>query len=109
MPWAMVPDAVDYDQLLSGERREGAFYGVWTFAIKVGQALALAMSGAVLSLSGYVANAVQSPDAILGIRILLGPIPAVVFTLAIVVLVFYPITAARYAEIRQQLEAREAS
>jgi Na+/melibiose symporter-like transporter len=50
----------------------------------------------------------QAADAQLGIRLFLGPIPAVVFLLAAVVLYFYPITEKRYKEILAQIAAMEA-
>ncbi|MBP7738667.1 MAG: MFS transporter [Spirochaetes bacterium] len=107
MPYAMVPDAVEYDYLLSGERTEGAFYGIWTFGIKIGQAIALAITGAVLSLVGYVPDAVQSAEAQLGIRLLVGPITAVIFVLGVVVLYLYPINEKRYNEIIAQIAEME--
>ena len=35
-PWAMVPDAIEFDAVRTGNRKEGAFYGMWTFTSKVG-------------------------------------------------------------------------
>ena len=104
MPYAIVPDAVEYDYLLTGERTEGAFYGIWTFGIKLGQALALAIMGAVLSLSGYVPDVAQSPSALLGIRMLMGPITAILFLLSIWVLYLYPINEKRYNEILEEIK-----
>ena len=109
MPWAIVPDAVEYDYLLTGERTEGAFYGIWTFGIKLGQALALGITGAVLSFSGYVAEVSQTPSALLGIRLLMGPITALVFLLSIFVLYLYPINEKRYNEILEQIGKMEAA
>ncbi|MEW6265736.1 MAG: glycoside-pentoside-hexuronide (GPH):cation symporter [Thermodesulfobacteriota bacterium] len=108
LPYAMVPDAVEYDYLLTGERREGAFYGLWTFGTKVGQAIALAISGFVLDATGYVPEAVQTDLAKLGIRLLVGPISAAIFILAVVVLYFYPLNEQRYNEILEQIKQREA-
>lgn len=109
MPYAMVPDAIEYDYLRTGERREGAFYGIWTWGLKIGQAIAVMIMGWVLSLMGYVANVVpQTPSSELGIRLFLGPIPAAVFVLGAVVLYFYPINEQRYEEILRQIKAREA-
>jgi len=48
---------------------------LWTFGIKIGQAVALAITGTVLSLFGYMPNVVQTESANLGIRLLLGPSP----------------------------------
>ena len=108
MPYAMVPDAIEYDYLKTGERTEGAFYGIWTFGIKIGQAVALGISGAVLSLSGYIPEVAQTPQALLGIRLLLGPIPAVIFFLALITLYCYPINEERYSEILDGIREMES-
>jgi Na+/melibiose symporter-like transporter len=55
--------------------------------------------GAVLSLTGYIPDATQFPEALFGIRLLLGPIPAVIFILALITLYCYPINEARCNEI----------
>ena len=107
LPYAMVPDAVEYDYLRTGIRREGAFYGIWTFGFKIGQAVALGITGAVLSLSGYVPEVAQSPSALFGIRLLLGPVSAIIFLLALAALYFYPINEERYHEILAGIRAME--
>ncbi len=109
MPYAMVPDAIEYDYLETGERTEGAFYGIWTFCFKIGQALALGITGMVLSLSGYVAGAAQADTALFGIRLLLGPIPAVIFGLAVFSLWRYPINEERYNEMLEKIKQMEVS
>lgn len=108
MPYAIVPDAVEYDYLLTGERTEGAFYGIWTFGIKIGQALALAISGLVLSLFGYLPDVAQSESSLLGIRLLLGPIPAAILLLAVLTLYLYPINEKRYNEILAAIRERDS-
>ncbi len=107
MPYAIVPDAIEYDYLLTGERTEGAFYGIWTFGMKIGQAVALGITGAVLSLVGYVPDVAQTKTSLFGIQVLLGPIAAAVFVLAIAVLCFYPIHEKRYNEILDQITLME--
>ena len=109
MPYAIVPDAIEYDYLQTGERREGAFYGIWTWALKIGQALAVMIMGWVLGFMGYVANIVpQAPKVELGIRLFMGPIAASIFVLGAVVLAFYPINEERYKEILAQIKVMEA-
>jgi GPH family glycoside/pentoside/hexuronide:cation symporter len=108
MPYAMVPDAVEYDYLVTGERTAGAFYGIWTFGMKIGQALALGITGAVLSLTGYVPDAVQTETAALGIRMLLGPVSAGIFILSMAALYFYPINEERYNRIVDEIRAKES-
>jgi glycoside/pentoside/hexuronide:cation symporter, GPH family len=108
MPYAIVPDAIEYDYLRTGERREGAFYGIWTWALKIGQALSVFIMGWFLTLSGYVEKAAaQSETAQLTIRLFLGPVPAAIFILGAVVLYFYPITEKKYAGIMAGIKEME--
>ncbi len=107
MPYAIVPDVVEYDFTVNGIRREGVFYGLWTFTSKVGQALAILLSGWMLTLFRYVPDAAQEPLALLGIRLLCGPIPVVFFLGGIIVLSFYPITPKRYQEILDMQHRRD--
>jgi GPH family glycoside/pentoside/hexuronide:cation symporter len=106
-PWAMVPDVVEYDRLETGEYRAGMYYGVWGFAYKLTGALGIALSGWVLQLFGYVPNAVQSSQALLGIRLFVGPVPALVFGAALPLLIWYPITRSAHAEVLRKLETME--
>jgi GPH family glycoside/pentoside/hexuronide:cation symporter len=92
----MVPDAVEYDAVKTGERKEGAYYGVWTFIAKVGQSLSVFLSGLILSAGGYIADAVQGSDSLFAIRLIIGPIPAFIFAAAIVVIHFYPLDEKTY-------------
>jgi GPH family glycoside/pentoside/hexuronide:cation symporter len=108
-PYAIVADAIEYDYLRTGERREGAFFGIWTWGLKIGQALAVFLMGVILEAMGYVANAMpQATSAQLGIRLFLGPISAAIFILAAVILYFYPINEKRYKEILAEIAERDA-
>jgi GPH family glycoside/pentoside/hexuronide:cation symporter len=95
-PFAMVPDAVEYDAVRTGKRKEGAYYGIWTFIAKVGQSLSVFLSGVILSAGGYIADAAQSASSIFSIRLIIGPIPAVIFIAAIIVIQFYPLDEKTY-------------
>lgn len=107
-PYAMVPDAIDKDYLDTGIRKEGAFYGTWTLLTKSGQGIANGIIGWMLGIAGFQADLLQGEGAVRAIKLLLGPIPAVIFLLAILVLYFYPLNEERYNEIRAAIEAREA-
>ena len=113
MPWSLVPDVVENDFAQNGRRREGIFYGMWTFMSKIGSAFGLGLTGWILGALAYIEPTspdslpVQPDTAILGIRLLAGPVPAVFFVLGIVVLSFYPITKDVYAEIMRKVEERE--
>jgi GPH family glycoside/pentoside/hexuronide:cation symporter len=90
-PFAMVPDTVTYDELRTGRRKEGAYYGIWTFFSKIGSSLALLLSGVILQAGGYIADAVQSETALFAIRLIIGPVPAAVFICAAFLMRFYPL------------------
>ena len=107
MPYAIVPDVVEYDYAENGIRREGVFYGLWTFTSKVGQAFAIALSGWTLSAFGYIPDVPQSDLSLLGIRLLCGPIPVLFFIAGIIVLSFYPITREKYDEILEKIALRD--
>jgi GPH family glycoside/pentoside/hexuronide:cation symporter len=106
-PWAMVPDVVEYDRLETGERRGGMYYGVWGFTSKLTGGLGVALAGAVLQLSGYVANVEQSTETLRTIRFFFGPIPLVVILLALPLLIWYPITRESHAALREKLDSME--
>jgi glycoside/pentoside/hexuronide:cation symporter, GPH family len=54
MPWSMLPDAIEYNELHTGSRHEGVFYGYFVFFQKMGIALGIAFSSFVLDVGGYV-------------------------------------------------------
>lgn len=108
MPFAIIPDVVENDYAENGTRREGVYYGLWTFMSKLGQAFALALNGWLLTAFGYAPDVAQSPTSILGIRLLVGPIPALFFIIGIIVLSFYPINRKYYEQIVAKVKARDA-
>jgi GPH family glycoside/pentoside/hexuronide:cation symporter len=98
-PFAMVPDTVEYDATRIGERKEGAYYGMWTFISKLGTALSIFMAGLILSKGGYIADAIQGEKAMMAIRIIIGPLPAIIFVIAIVLIQFYPLNEEAYKKL----------
>jgi glycoside/pentoside/hexuronide:cation symporter, GPH family len=102
-PFAMVPDVIEYEAAKTGVRNEGAYYGMWTFISKLGTALALFVSGHILTLGGYISQAgegtvLQPPSVFGAIRTIIGPLPMVVLIAAIVVIQFYPLDKKEYRE-----------
>jgi GPH family glycoside/pentoside/hexuronide:cation symporter len=107
-PWAMLPDVVEYDELETGERREGIYYGLWQFATKFSGAFGLLVSGWALTLFGYVPNTAQTEHALLGIRLFYGVVPAVVLILMLPLLIWFPITRSSHARLRARLADESA-
>jgi len=106
-PWAMVADVADYDRAETKQQRSGVYYGVWGLATKISEALALAGVGWILTLFGYVANTEQTPQALLGIRLFFGIIPAAFIFLSLPLLFKYPITRKSHAVVKAKLEAMD--
>ncbi len=75
--------------------------------IALGGAFAGFLVGQSLGLFGYVPDAVQSASSILGIRLLIGPLPAVLILLGNLALIFYPINQKRYEEMQAAIRAKE--
>jgi GPH family glycoside/pentoside/hexuronide:cation symporter len=101
-PFAMVPDTIEYDAANSGERQEGAYYGMWTFFSKLGTSLSVFVSGFILSVGGYVANQIQSEKAIMAINFIIGPIPALVLLGAMVLINGYTLDEKAYRKLMEK-------
>jgi GPH family glycoside/pentoside/hexuronide:cation symporter len=108
-PWSMLPDVVEYDEKMTGERREGIYYGLWAFLTKFTGALGIAVSGWALNLFGYVPNVEQSTQALFGIRLFFAIVPAVVILISLPLLIWYPITRKNHAELVRELAERAAA
>lgn len=108
-PWSMLPDVIEYDEKMTGERREGIYYGLWAFLTKFTGALGVAVSGWALGLFGYVPNVEQTPHALFGIRLFFAIVPAVVIIISLPFLIWYPITRKKHAALVQELADRKAA
>ena len=107
MPWSMLGDVIDEDELASGERREGLYNGLFTFLRKLGGAAGVFLAGVILDLAGFVkGTAEQSPTALLAVRGLTGAVPALLLAIAALIALRYSLGRARHVEIRAALEAR---
>jgi GPH family glycoside/pentoside/hexuronide:cation symporter len=110
IPWAMIPDAIEFGELQTGARHEGIFYSLISLAQKIASSIAIPGAGLVLEISGYIPNSPSQPNsAIQGIRLLTGPIPAVMMFIGIVFAILYPLERNKYSQITRELEARRAA
>ncbi len=102
-PYAMLPEIIDLDELTSGTRREGAYFGIAFLIFKVSIALAPFITGAILANVGYVPDMPQNERALAGIRWLVGGVPSALFVLGLIFLAFFPLSKAKYGEIERDL------
>ncbi len=109
MPNSMVPDCVEADEAVTGERREGAIFGAWSLCLKLGMTLGALVASFGLSLFGFVggtAPMAQSATALLGIRLMYAGLPAVLILAALVLLSRYDLTEQKFRTLRAEVAAR---
>jgi len=104
--WAMFADVVDYSEWKTGRRITGVIYATILFGLKTGLSLGGAIAGWLLSGFGYRANAVQTPEALRGISLIISVIPSVFFGIVIVCLVCYKIGKNLNLQIQDELAER---
>ncbi|MGK7942736.1 MAG: MFS transporter [Crocosphaera sp.] len=113
IPWSMVPDVIELDELETGQRREGVFYAFMVLLQKFGLALGLFLVGLVLEAAGFIEQIPGQPiptqpeTALLAIRIAVAPLPAIILIFGLILAYFYPITREVHAEIRLKLKERQ--
>lgn len=106
--WAMITDVIDDNEARTMSRDDGTIYGVYSFARKVGQALAGGLGGFTLSAIGYDSLATAQADSVrAGIYGLSTLFPAVIYTaVAFVFIVVYPLSKRRVEENAKELQKR---
>ena len=104
--WSMYADVVDYSEWKTGRRITGVIYATILFGLKFGLSLGGAMAGWLLSGFGYRANAVQSANSLLGIRLTISLFPTVLFGVVILCLIGYKISRKLNLQIQDELAER---
>jgi glucuronide carrier protein len=108
--WALEADTVEYGEWKTGVRTEGITYALFSFTRKTGQAVGGALAAYAIAFGGYQAGVEQQTvSAEWGIRAATGGIPAVFALLAIVIMLIYPLTDQRHAEIVAEIAERRAA
>jgi len=113
--WLMLPsmqaDVIDYDELKTGERREGSFSSIYSWILKFSFMVGFLISGPLLEMTGFDAtlDSKQPEEVYTYMRIGFLVIPVLALTIAILLLKRFPITAEKAMEIRKELEKRRGT
>ncbi len=107
IPSSIQADVIDYDELMTNERREGQYVGLWAISKKLAAAVGVGAGLSILGMSGYVPNAEQTEQVRLALRILYALVPSACNLLAILIALKYPITESLHKEIRESISMRK--
>lgn len=103
----LLADVIDEDELKTGVRREGMYFGSNALVIRLGITLNSVVMGIVFKLGGYDANLpvdAQPARAILGFRILCSIVPIVATLIGLWALSYYPLDGERLKDVKENLE-----
>jgi GPH family glycoside/pentoside/hexuronide:cation symporter len=106
----------DEDELRSGVRREGAFFGVNAMLTKPAQSLGLILISNILAAALFVTREQnagqiflnQPESALFGIRALFGLVPGIAMLAGAAILFLYPLRGAYLREVQQKVLALHA-
>ena len=100
-------DIIDFDELNTGKRREGAFTACGSWITKLGFALGTLATGFILNATGFDESlgGAQTGDTITRLRVFFFALPIAGLLLAVYALSRYDLSQKRMAEIRHTLEA----
>jgi GPH family glycoside/pentoside/hexuronide:cation symporter len=108
IPSAMQADVIDYDELLSGQRREGHYIGIWSITKKLAAALGVGLALTILGAVGYTPNVEQSQQVQFTLRVLYALVPSLCNIAAFVIALAYPISRKIHKDILAAIGKRRA-
>jgi len=106
----LIADVIDEDELGTGTRREGAYFGANAFVMRLGVSLEAITFSAIMGMHGYNPNLASQPSTVIpGFRILMTVVPIVSLVLALIALYYYPIDGDRREAIIQGIEKKRSA
>jgi GPH family glycoside/pentoside/hexuronide:cation symporter len=102
-------DVIDYDEMVTGERKEGSYFAAWNFVYKSAIGVMMLLTGFVLQLSGFVPNQEQTMTVQVSIITLYSLFPLVCYLIGAYLFTRFTLDEKAYVEIRQTLDDRASN
>jgi GPH family glycoside/pentoside/hexuronide:cation symporter len=96
-------DVIDYDELQTGERKEGTYFSVWDFVFKSAIGVMALVTGFTLQITGYVPNAEQAPAARLAMIVLFSVLPMLCYAVGALLFSRFKLDEKAHAEILESM------
>lgn len=107
VPFSLLADVIDYDELRTQVNRSGAYYAVFLFGVKVNAAIGGSIAFAMLAVVGFdPAAAEHAGSAVVGLKWAFAALPALLFLVAAVSIWSFPMTRRRHDVVRRALARR---
>ena len=104
---AIIPDISEVDELICGQRREGLIFSVTTLIQKIASGLNIQIVGLVLAWAGYVPDVVQTPKALLWIRMVAFEAPVLFLILTMIFAYLLPLTPEKFKKLKEILRLKK--
>jgi GPH family glycoside/pentoside/hexuronide:cation symporter len=98
-------DVIDWDELRTGERKEGVYFAAWHLAEKMAMGVAAGVTGLALASSGFVPNLPQPGTALLAMRLLFSVFPLACYGVGALLFVRFGLDRAAHARVQSALAA----
>ena len=103
---SMMADVIDLDELQTGRRREGAYFGIWSFIDKAAVGIAVFVGMYSLDVMGDTPNQDQTLRVFWTLKTLYSILPAICFAACCFMLRNYPVDQQEHARIRPEIEKK---
>ncbi len=109
VPWSILPEVTDVDEIITGQRREGVYGGISTFLRKMAGGLALFVLGFLLDAIGFIEQAAaQTPETVAGLRLMFALVPTVFILIALYFSFRYGGTEHRHGLLMAEIRRRKS-
>ncbi|NHJ24655.1 MAG: MFS transporter [Candidatus Lokiarchaeota archaeon] len=102
--WYIVADVIDDDELKTGVRREGIFFGIANFFMRLSMILSIIIVGIVFTQTGWEEYVPNIPNVEFGLRFLFVWVPGIALGVSLISLYFFPFTKQKVLEMKVKLK-----